>query len=233
MLANQCDPPSEIRGPEQCFEGVPELTTGTAPSLVEYNIPKKAPPQAPTRQRGKARKKGGWPSSTCLKWTRDCKRIFDCFHVLRRAQRQPTLFITIMPPERLSAAQAKRWVSRALARLGEILKRVGCPHIGLTIYEVSVQGHVHAHHAAFVPPRFKCRVVRWVDKGMPGERDVRPFIPERHVGYMTKQREPLPPDFNRPVYGRPHERQRGGLIPGRRWSLTTAAKEIVGGYNAP
>lgn len=233
MLANPEAMPSQIMVPAEPLTAVSKHALCTASSLLEYNISQKAPPRAPSKRRGKAPKKGGWQSSKHLKWNRDCKRIFECFHAFRRAQVQPTLFVTLTPSLAQSPAAAKRQISRTLGHLGELLDRHGCAHVGLTVYEVSSSGVVHAHHAVFVPSRLKSRVQRWATKGRVDERDARPFIPERHIGYMTKQREPLPPEFKPPVYGKPHRRQPGGLIPGPRWSLTSAAKKIVGGYDAP
>ena len=233
MLANPEATPSQINVRSEPLTAVSAHVLRIAPSLVEYNICQKAPPRAPSRRRGKARKKGGWPGSTSLKWNRDCKRIFECFHAFRRAQVQPTLFVTITPSSAQSPAAAKRQISRTLGHLGELLDRHGCAHVGLTVYEVSSSGVVHAHHAVFVPPRLASRVQRWAAKGRVDERDARPFIPERLIGYMTKQRQPLPPEFKPPVYGKPHRWQPGGFIPGPRWSLTGSAKQIVGGHNAP
>lgn len=233
MLANPEATPSQINVLTEHLAGVSTHALRPALSLVEYNISQKAPPRAPSQRRGKARNKGGWPSSKHLKWNRDCKRIFECFHAFRRAQVQPTLFVTITPSLAQSPAAAKRQISRTLGHLGELLGDRGCAHIGLTVYEVSSSGVVHAHHAVFVPPRLKSRVQRWAAKGRVDERDARPFIPERHIGYMTKQRQPLPPEFKPLVYGKPHRWEPGGFIPGPRWSLTGPARQIVGGHNAP
>src|SRR5262249_42271502 len=123
---------------------------------------------------------------------------------------------------------AKRHISRAIGHFGQLLKRRGWPHVGITVYEAGEAGRdLHAHHLVHVPKALRDAVGRWCD----GEaRHVRPAHPQS-VAYVTKQRRRLSPDVERRI------RQlwmRGSPVPGRRWSATaearTCGERVEGGY---
>lgn len=191
--------------------------------VVSADVPSEPAQPRPSRASGdkggrrKRRKKGGWGSSTCLRW-QEVKQIAHMDALARQAGRPMNVFASIRSPEGVEGAEAKRAIGRAVAHFGQALHRRGVPHIGLTVYEREPGGEVHGHHLAHVPREHDDILARWADGN---ERHVRPAA-ATDVLYMTKQREALPPHFTPTLYGKPHNRRKGAEIPGPRWTATKA-----------
>lgn len=199
--------------------------------------PRPVPPRKVRRAR-----RGGWTGSQWLTW-KQVIRVSEIEIQLRRNGTPLTMLVTFAPVTAApSLGEAKKQISRDIGHLGQALKRAGCPHIGLTIYERKRKGRkfdkhgadgLHAHHALHVPARFAHVVRRFVQQAPEGERHVRTFTHDGGgVWYLTKQCEALPPDFKATINGRPHKRELGDFIPGKRMSLTEATVSIVGADHA-
>jgi hypothetical protein len=128
--------------------------------------------------------------------------------------------VTIRAPREVAASAGKRYLSRAIAHLGQLLQRRGQAHIGVTVYEVGDAGDLHTHHLVHVARRNYAAVEAWCD----GEvRHVRRT--DRHaVEYITKQRQCLPPDYEKKIR---RKRTAGAMIPGVRWSVTEGARQLL------
>jgi hypothetical protein len=108
---------------------------------------------------------------------------------------------------------------------------MGDPHVGITVYEKATAGCLHAHHLVYsrralddVLNRIADVYVRSTDRTQHDAMiHARPAV-QSDVAYITKQRLPLPPDFERRVS---HRRQRGEAIRGVRISLTRSAKNVL------
>ena len=85
-------------------------------------------PTAQTRPARKRKRKGGWPTTTGLKW-REVKNIL----ALARSARF-NVILHIMPADGTDA-ERKRFVAKTVGHLGQALKRRGQEHSGVTIYE--------------------------------------------------------------------------------------------------
>ena len=81
---------------------------------------------------------------------------------------------------------------------------------------------LHLHMLVHVPKRLLKEFSGWGDGIV---TDIRPASP-KHIGYITKQRHPLPPDLEKVVS---HRRKKGEPFKGRRWSLTPDAKALMAG----
>jgi hypothetical protein len=141
------------------------------------------------------------------------------------------LFVTIRAPKGEPAAKGKRFIAKRLGHLGQSLQRDtrsrrGQPHIGMTVYEVAPdESHLHAHHIVYLTRRADMKIVaRWADVFEPKRTGKRHDVTMHarpaclnDIGYMTKQRLPLSPDFEANTT---HRRKPGGFIPGPRWALT-------------
>jgi len=198
------------------------------------------PRPVPRRKDRRTAKRGGWTGTQWVTWKEIC-RVSEIEIQLRRNRTPLNVCLSFAPVDAPSLAEAKRIISRDIGHLGQALKRAGCPHhIGLTAYERNRKGKafdrnghegLHAHHALHVPAGFRHVVQRFVDLAPAGERHIRTFD-SGGVWYLTKQREALPPDFPAAINGRPHKRELGDFIPGKRLSLTGAAEAIVGPVHA-
>lgn len=80
------------------------------------------------------KRRGVWPSSPRLNWRRDVRVIDDVAHDLASLGYGFTHMVTITPLSG-SPLTRKRVISRAVAHLGQALKRRGHEHVGLTIIE--------------------------------------------------------------------------------------------------
>jgi hypothetical protein len=144
------------------------------------------------------------------------------------------VMVTFRPPDGLSDAEGKRWVSLKHARIGQALKRHGHAFIGLKVFERRRGGRLHAHALYHVAKRCMDVIERAVDvferrakRGQKGDvpTHARPASAS-DVGYVLKQRRWAGPDIegNRP---RPLRYQRGDAIVGVRLSFTKDAKAKI------
>jgi len=211
---------------------VASLIVKGQPPRTRNPTPQRAPSQAASEgsrgrlgatkaQRGRsAKNRGGWPNTACFSWD-EVKKIDNAIHELSRGGCGPTHHITIMPLTG-NPSSRKRTCSREIAHLGQALKRHGESHVGITIFENPPNADLHAHHLVFVPH----------DEYATVERLHRP--PEVHVerisnldgivDYITKERRHLSPDFEAMIERR---WERSLPVPGKRWTMTTEAKELL------
>ena len=159
-------------------------------------------------------KQGGWPSSTGLRWG-DVKAIYELAHQAGRAGYRLNHLVSIMP-ESGDDMERKRSCARIVGHLGQALKRHGRPHIGVTVYEKDGCADLHAHHLVHIPKSEKKLLAHLSERR---EIHIRRAA-STDVGYVTKQRLPLSPDFETRIS---HWRKKGARIPGKRWTATAAA----------
>jgi hypothetical protein len=131
-------------------------------------------------------------------------------------------------------ALRKRDISRATAHLGQEIERRGQSHVGVTNYEKSPSGRLHAHHLVYIAPSNDDIVVRWGGRYCDdmADSDAAHAIPAQpcHIGYVTKERLPLSPEFEAMTT---HKRRAGARIPGPRFTMTAAAKGLFASKQQP
>jgi hypothetical protein len=203
-------------------------------SLIDYTAQK----QPPTRKAAQARRKttrsgskrradqkprkrkGGWPTTTGLTWTQ-VKEITDLCHRLRSAGYPLNWFISIQPPDDiLSDAARKRDCYRRAGRLADKLRRRGVHVLAVRCFEKPLYGKLHLHALVHVPRHLQDEFVGWGDGTKIHIKKAKLW----HVGYLTKERHPLHPDFEKQIQ---HLRQKSAPFRGKRWSLTPAARALL------
>ena len=200
-------------------------TASVQASLVVIDNFQKAPRREPAKARPKERKGSVW-NKKWLEWAEVC-RISEIEFRVRQAGLPFNHFITIMPPVGLNQREAKRVIASALKSLTQEFTRAGAFNISLTVYEKERGGRLHAHIAVHVPRGLGGIVKRWLlNNGAGEDRHAIPFR-SHHVGYMTKQRRSLPPDFQPMLNGKPHQWQPADRIIGPRWSVSKDLKTVV------
>jgi hypothetical protein len=231
---------SEIAAPDQ----EPRQTGGTPPNVIASLVVRASPPNPPNIRSERAsllkaagdrlggqksaklqlpkKRRGGWPPTRWLAWD-DVKEIVSIIHELTRLGFAPTHLITIMPHEG-NDSDRKRFCTRETAHLGQALKRHSAVHVGITIFENSATADLHAHHLVHVPRGERATVER---RHRPPEVHVRRIRTlEAVLRYLTKERRHLSPDFEERIRRR---WQRCRPVPGKKWTMTRKAKELLGG----
>ena len=244
VLTQFDDHQSEIAATDQEPRRVGDVLSGVMASLVVRASPpnppilrsqRASPPQAagersedrfggqkPSKLRPANKGRGGWPPTRWLAWD-DVKEIVGIIHELTRLGFAPTHLVTIMPPEG-SDSDRKRVCTRETAHLGQALKRHGQPHIGITVFEHPPNADLHAHHLVHIPRGENATVQR---RHRPPEVHVRRIRTlEAVLHYLTKERRHLSPDFEERIRRR---WQRCQPVPGKKWTMTRKAKELLGG----
>jgi hypothetical protein len=230
VLTNQSDEQRDFVGGNQLITASADAALGTPASLLDHiphqsdaAIPIETEQRTPTYQtkafhvRGYRKRKGGWRASPGLRWS-DVKAIFELASVAGLRGFGFTHFISIMPAGG-SDMERKRVCSRVIAHLGQAIHRRGHPHIGVTVYEKGC-ADLHAHHLVHVPRGEEKLLAHLSNRPT---RRVRRAAPT-DVGYITKERLPLPPEFEKRVS---HWRKKGALLPGKRWSATKGALALL------
>ena len=164
--------------------------------------------------------KGGWPSSPHLAWA-DVKAIDDVVHEMARRGCAPTHLVTIMPSAANDSSRKKE-CTRKIAHLGQALKRHGKPHMGVTVFERPTHADLHAHHLIHTPRGEFSTVERFHWPPRVHVQRVRKL--DGIVDYLTKERRHLSPDFEARIKRR---WARGQQVPGKRWTMTTQARELI------
>jgi hypothetical protein len=211
----------------------PDQVEPVSSSLVDFQ-----PEQSPTRKAAPARRKtsrsgskrradqkprkrkGGWPTTTGLTWP-EVRQIDDLCHRLRSAGYRLNHLVTIQPPDDiLSDAARKRDCYRRAGRLADKLRRRGVAFLAVRCFEKPLYGKLHLHALVHVPRHLQDEFAGW------GDGTTTHIKPAKllHVAYVTKERHPLPPDFEKVT---PHQRQKSAPFRGQRWSLTPAAKALL------
>jgi hypothetical protein len=125
-----------------------------------------------------------------LTWA-EVKETGELAHAARRAGTPFNRMVTIRAPRGASDAEGKRYISRKVAHLGQILHRAGHPHIGRTHLEKGPD-LLHAHHLMHVPRALVAVIDRQATPD--GELHVR-RADAKAVSYICKQRQCLSPDY--------------------------------------
>lgn len=205
--------------------GLP-ASAGIRASIVVIDEFQKVTRRGPAKARPKERKGDVW-NKKWLEWSEVC-RISEIDFRLRQAGLPFNQFITIMPPVGLTQREAKRVIATALKSLTQEFTRAAAFNLSLTVYEKERGGRLHAHVAVHVPRGLGGIVKRWLlNNGAGEDRHAMPFR-SHHVGYMTKQRRSLPPDFRPMLNGKPHQWQAADRIIGPRWSASKDLKNVIG-----
>ena len=151
------------------------------------------------------------------------KEIHEAHHGAAKARRPLNVFVSIRPPSHITDdATRKKLCYRLASHIGQKLRRRGAPFIAVRVFEKDIGGMLHLHMLVHVPKRLLKEFSGWGDGIV---TDIRPASP-KHIGYITKQRHPLPPDLEKVVS---HRRKKGEPFKGRRWSLTPDAKALMAG----
>ena len=165
-------------------------------------------------------KRGPKPSKP-FAWS-EVKRIDSEAHDLRRAGFPLNAMATTKPDPDGPPAETKKAIRGLVAHIGESLGRIGAgPHIGLTVYET--EGGLHAHHLFHAPRGAFAEISRRHHRD-DGSVHVGPAKP---IGYVTKERQHLPPDFEAAIREQGFRYRRGGEVPGKRHSWTGPAQAIL------
>jgi hypothetical protein len=166
-------------------------------------------------------KRGGWPSSRWLTWG-EVKEVSAVIYALRKAGFPPTHMVSVMPAMDGDLSARKVFCGRKVAHLGQALKRHGHRHYGITIFEHRHGVDLHAHHVLHLPHGERRTIERLA---APPEVDVQPITDLGGLeDYLTKERQPLPPKFESDIQRR---REPCLALPGMRWSITTAVRELL------
>ena len=173
--------------------------------------------------RTKTPRRGGWGHTIELSYSE--MRYAAGIKAATDRNRTPlNYFASIHCPDGLTLQESKRFLELYIARLGQALKRNGYPHFGITTFERKRDDQsIHAHHQFHVPKGAFHIVDRFAD-------GIVVDIKKSHhnsLRYMLKQHVQMNTDFEktRPDIFRP--RQPGDYIPGKRLSVTKAAKALV------
>ena len=215
----QLSTPTETSKPEQASvlndEFVGETPgIGSPPSLDAIQPPPPLHAPSPRRQpcgrsgtfrrvkQTPGKKRGGWLATTGLKWS-DVKETYDVDHAAAKAGRRLNHFVSIRPPSHITDdAARKKHCYRLASHIGQKLGRRGAPFIAIRIFEKDIGGLLHLHMLVHVPRRLMHEFSGWGDLIV---TDIRPAV-TKHIGYITKQRQPLPPDLEKVVA---HQRKKG------------------------
>ncbi len=171
------------------------------------------------------KRKGGWPTTTGLTWA-EVKQIDDLCHRLRSAGYPLNWFISIRPPDDIvSDAERKAYCYKRAGRLADKLRRRGVEVLAVRCFEKPLYGKLHLHVLAHVPRHLNDEFAGW------GDGTITHIKPAKllHVRYLTKERHPLHPDFEKQTE---HQWQKSAPFRGQRWSLTPAAKALLSGDGA-
>ena len=235
----QLSTPPETSKTEQMSVLIDELVGETSdedssPTLDALQPPPSTHPPSPRRQstgrsgsRRRAKKKprnrlGGWTKTTGLKWS-DVQEIHEAHHGAAKAGMPLNRFVSIRPPSHITDdATRKKLCYRLASHIGQKLGRRGAPFIAIRVFEKDIGGLLHLHILVHVP---RCLMKEFSGWGDGIVTDIRPAV-AKHVGYITKQRHPLPPDLEKVVS---HRRKKGEPFRGRRWSLTPDLKALLAG----
>lgn len=170
----------------------------------------------------RSKHRGGWPTTSGMPWG-DVKEIAAVCHGAKTAGMPLNWFVSIRPPSHVTNdAERKKLCYRRASHLGCKFRRHGAPFVALRVFEKDVGGLLHVHLLVHVPRHLQNEFSGWGDGIV---TDIRSASP-KHVGYISKQRQPLPPDFEKVVS---HRRKKGAPFRGRRWSLTPDAKALLSG----
>jgi hypothetical protein len=207
---------------------------GSPPSLVAMQPAPSTHPPSPRRQsagrsgsRRRAKKKpgnrlGGWAKTSSLQWA-DVKEIHEAHHAATKAGMPLNRFVSIRPPSHITdEALRKKLCYRRVSHLAQKLRRRGVSFVAVRVFEKDIGGMLHVHLLVHVPRHLLKEFDSWGDLIV---TDIRPASPA-HIGYITKQRHPLPPDLEKVVS---HRRKKGEPFRGRRWSLTPDLKALMSG----
>ena len=205
-----------------------------SPSLLALQPPPSTHPPSPRRQPGgrsgtrrRASKKprnrrGGWKPTTGLTWS-NVQDVHEAHHGAAKAGMPLNRFVSIRPPSHITDdATRKKLCYRLASHIGQKLRRRGAPFIAIRVFEKDIGGLLHLHMLVHVQRRLMKEFSGWGDLIV---TDIRPAAPV-HIGYITKQRHPLPPDLEKVVS---HQRKKGVPFKGRRWSLTPDLKALLAG----
>jgi hypothetical protein len=154
------------------------------------------------------------------------KEITDLCHRLRSAGYSLNWFISIRPPDDIvSDAERKRDCYRRAGRLADKLRRRGVEVLAVRCFEKPLYGKLHLHVLVHVPRHLQDEFAGWGDGLITDIRQAKLW----HVRYLTKERHPFHPDFEKQTQ---HQRQKSAPFRGQRWSLTPAAKALLSGDDA-
>ena len=235
---HKSDPAAENRGPTQVEGSLRSI--GASSLVIQGLLPTgtRRIPQGSRQQLGRAsdsdpsplpsksKRRGGWPSSPRLNWRTDVKEINWVAKEIAGQGFPFTHFVTIMPRAG-NPALRKRTCSRVVAHIGQLLTRRGHDHLGLTINEHPLDSDLHAHHLVPVPRSEFERVERRRSAACDIHVE-RITNLDGLLAYLLKQRRRLSPDFEAKLRSSKGPKwQKCRPVPGKRWSMTTAVKELL------
>jgi hypothetical protein len=100
--------------------------------------------------------------------------------------------------------------------------------LGIIVFEKSADADLHAHCLIHAPPRERATIRRFEDGPWVTVKQV--YNLRGLLGYVTKQRQRLSPDFEKRINRR---WQSAMPIPGPRWTLTGDAKKALASETGP
>ncbi|WP_210496601.1 hypothetical protein [Microvirga antarctica] len=147
--------------------------------------------------------------------------------VARRSKTPLNMMVTLLGTRELPDAQVKRFLSRKISHINQVLRRHQHERLGITVYERLPWSSLHAHYLVHVPTRcVRDEIIRLADKWNATEPGVIAIekANEGAADYVTKQRQCLPPEAEDWAALHRRKRQRGEWIDGPRLSITTSLK---------
>jgi hypothetical protein len=168
----------------------------------------------PNRRRPR---KPGWPSTTGLLWS-EVKEIYEINNATERLGIPLNAFVSINPDDTfISDSIRKRACYKLESNFLSRLRRKGVPFLALRVFEKKIDGSLHMHLLIHLPRFLINEAIQWSNSNI----DIRKSG-KHHIGYITKQRHPQHPNFERLVK---HTRQKSASFCGKRWSISKALAE--------
>jgi hypothetical protein len=189
-------------------------------TLLDFQELSGVPAKAKNRRGRKPRKSRGWRSTTGLKW-KEVKEISKIARMAEEAGFTFNLFVSVSPPDAyVSDSARKRACYKLEGNFSDRLKRRGSPFLAVRVFEKRSGGLLHMHLMVHVPESLLNEVISWSN----AVTNIK-IRESHHISYITKQRHPQHPDFERIIR---HQRQKGSAFKGRRWSLSRRLSFALG-----
>ena len=172
------------------------------------------------KKKSKTKRAGGWRKTASLEW-HEVKSINHGLHVLAASGNATNVLVTISPSADIQDDAARKRLCYSLsARIGQYLRRHGHKFLALRVFEKAIGGKLHLHMLVVVPSDCVARLHGMADGSVIDMRKAA----KCHPNYLTKNRRPLSPEFER-IVG--HRRKKGEAFKGRRWSFTQDAIQLI------
>lgn len=173
-----------------------------------------------------SKKKGGWGATKYLTW----QQVKDVKYLVKEAKLNVCLHIM---PDTGDDKQRKRFIQKITAHIGQAIKRRGYEHCSVTVFEKGGPKNcdLHGHFMLHIDKANHDIIDRYADgKVIDVDHLPRPLDRDAMANYITKQRRPLSPDFEK--QNRHRYEKEPAPIHGKRISFSKEAKAILDAQQA-